>query len=39
MAKHVLVADLHLTADAKDAYRWDVFPWLRDIMREVIVKK
>jgi UDP-2,3-diacylglucosamine pyrophosphatase LpxH len=29
MAKFLFTADLHLTHRAADAYRWEVFPWLR----------
>lgn len=26
----LLVADLHLTSNARDAYRWRLFPWLKE---------
>ena len=30
----VLVSDLHLTDTARDAYRWDFFPWLLSLLRK-----
>ena len=26
----LVTADLHFTSDPKDAYRWDIFPWLKE---------
>lgn len=29
-----LVSDLHLTDHARDAYRWELFPWLLNLLRK-----
>lgn len=30
----LLVSDIHLTANPKDAYRWCLFPWLREQLKK-----
>lgn len=34
----LLIADLHLVADPACVYRWQLFPWLRDTIKEEHVK-
>lgn len=30
----VLVSDLHLTGATRDEYRWDIFPWLLELVKQ-----
>ena len=35
MGSQVLIADLHLTDNPADEYRWGLFPWLQDKIRQL----